>query len=173
MAKLLYQLEGVRGRNIAIYDKKCVISTKVTVGSIITGNMTDGEKTIFYSDVMGVQFKKSGNLIGYLQFETASVQMNNQNSNMFSENTFTFEHGKNGISNEQMEAIYHYVCDLIEAIKYGTAPAAAPAVPVAPAAPVMPAAPVAPAAQPLVCPKCGSPRDAANRFCMVCGERLG
>ena len=148
--------------------------------------MTDGEKTIFYSDVMGVQFKKSGNLIGYLQFETASVQMNNQNSNMFSENTFTFEHGKNGISNEQMEAIYHYVCDLIEAIKYGGTPAAAPAMPVAPAAPVAPVTPahvpvapvapvvpVAPVAQPLVCPKCGSPRDAANRFCMVCGERLG
>ena len=44
MAQLLYQLEGVRGRSILIYDRKCVISTKVSVGSLLTGNVTDGEK---------------------------------------------------------------------------------------------------------------------------------
>lgn len=118
MAQLLYELEGVRGRRIAIYDRKCVISTKPGVGSFLTGNVTDGEKTIFYKDIVGVQFKKSGTMIGYLQFETGSVQMNNQNSNMFSENTFTFEHNKNGITNEKMEAVYHEVCDLIEGVKY-------------------------------------------------------
>lgn len=158
MAKLLYQLEGVRGRSIKIYDRKCVISTKVSVGSIITGNMTDGEKTIFYKDVMGIQFKKSGGLIGYLQFETGSVQMNNQNSNMFSENTFTFEHGKNGVTNEQMEAVYNQICDIIEAVKYGdeiTESLTAVAKPKA-----------------LTCPKCGRPVTADNKFCMGCGEKL-
>ena len=119
MAKLLYQLEGVRGRCIEVYDRKCVISTKPSMGSFLTGNVSDGEKTIFYTDVVGVQFKKSGNLIGYLQFETGSVQMNNQNSNMFSENTFTFENNQNGITNAKMEEVYHQVCDLIEKIKYG------------------------------------------------------
>jgi hypothetical protein len=119
MARLLYQFEGVRGRTIWIFDRKCVIATKAGVASFITGNVSDGEKTIFYKDVVGIQFKKSGTLIGYLQFETSSMQMNNQNSNMFSENTFTFEHNVNGVTNEQMEAIYHYVCDLIEQVKYG------------------------------------------------------
>lgn len=119
MAQLLYELEGVRGRHMKVYDRKCVISTKPSAGSFLTGNVTDGEKTIFYTDVVGIQFKKSGALIGYLQFETGSVQMNNQNSNMFSENTFTFENGKNGVTNEKMENVYHEVCDLIEAIKYG------------------------------------------------------
>ena len=173
MAKLLYQLEGVRGRSIEIYDGKCVISTKVSVGSFITGNVTDGEKTIFYTDIMGVQFKKSGALIGYLQFETGSVQMNNQNSNMFSENTFTFEHNKNGITNERMETIYHQVCDLIEAVKYGAAPAAvAPAIPAAPVAPVAPATPVAPQPQGRVCPKCGKSVAPTDMFCMSCGQKL-
>jgi hypothetical protein len=154
MAKLLYQLEGVRGRSIAIYDRKCVISTKASVGSFITGNITDGEKTIFFQDVVGVQFKRSGGLIGYLQFETGSVQMNNQNSNMFSENTFTFEHGKNGVTNEQMEVIYHQVCDIIEAVKYGEA---------------LPESVKASN----ICPKCGRPLAAESKFCTGCGEKLG
>ena len=177
MAILLYELEGVRGRSMKVYDRKCVISTKATVGSFITGNVTDGEKTIFYADVVGVQFKRSGSLIGYLQFETGSVQMNNQNSNMFSENTFNFEHGKNGVTNEQMEAIYNQICDILETLKYGsvsTGTAAIPA-PAVPAAPVMPAAPapVAPVPQPMVCPNCGNPITPDDRFCMNCGQRLG
>ena len=124
----------------------------------MTGNISDGVKTIFYTDVVGVQFKRSGNLIGYLQFETGSVQMNNQNSNMFSENTFTFEHGRSGVTNEQMEAIYNQVCDLIEAIKYGDDPARI-------ATPV-----VKPAA--LSCPKCGRPVPPDSKFCVGCGERI-
>ena len=155
MAKLLYNLEGVRGRSIQIYDRKCVISTKAGVGSLLTGNVSDGEKTIFYPDVMGVQFKKSGALIGYLQFETGSVQMNNQNSNMFSENTFTFEHGKNGVTNEQMEAIYHYICDLIEQIKYGDAPQIVP-----------------PAPASNCCPNCGKVLNPGAAFCVGCGTKL-
>ena len=119
MSKLLYQFEGVRGRFMWVFDRKVVIATKAGMASLLTGNVSDGEKTVFYKDVVGVQFKKSGALIGYIQFETGSNQMNNQNSNMFSENTFTFENGKNGITNEQMESMYHYICDLIEQVKYG------------------------------------------------------
>jgi hypothetical protein len=160
VAQLLYRLEGVRGRSILIYDRKCVISTKVGVGSVLTGNVSDGEKTIFYTDVVGVQFKKSGGLIGYLQFETGSVQMNNQNSNMFSENTFTFEQGKNGITNELMETVYHQICDILEQIKYGdvTAPAQEPA----------------PAPSPGVkfCIHCGKENAATSKFCFGCGAPL-
>lgn len=59
MAKFIYEFEGVRGRTMKLYDTKVVIATDVTFGSIITGNATDGEKTIFLSDVVGVQFKKA------------------------------------------------------------------------------------------------------------------
>ena len=185
MAQLLYQLEGVRGRSMWVFDKKCVIFTKAGIGSFITGNVSDGEKTIFYKDVVGVQFKKSGGMIGYLQFETPSAQMNNHDSNMFSENTFTFEHNKNGVTNEQMEAVYHQICDIIESIKYGTAPAqATPAqatpAQVAPAqatpvqaAPVQ-AAPVqaAPVSQQGVCPNCGRQVAPDAMFCVGCGGSL-
>ena len=120
MAKLICTLHGVRGRIMKLYDTKCVIVTKKTAGSLITGNFTDGEKTIFLCDVVGIQFKKSGGMVGYLQFETPSMQMNNQNNNMFSENTFTFEDGVNGVTNALMISVYNYVADRIEEIKYGT-----------------------------------------------------
>ena len=119
MAKLIYRLHGVRGREMELYDTKCVITTRKTAGSLLTGNFTDGEKTIFLCDVVGVQFKKSGAMIGYLQLETPSVQMNNKNDNMFSENTFTFEDGKNGVTNGLMREVYDYIVDRIEEIKYG------------------------------------------------------
>ena len=120
MAEYICTIQGSRGRVIDIYDKKCVIKTEVTVGSVLSSNATDGTKTIFYIDCTGVQFKRSGLTIGYLQFETPSMQMNNQNSNFFSENTFTFEEKSGGLTNAIMENIYDYLCDFIESIKYGT-----------------------------------------------------
>lgn len=120
MSVLICKLTGSRGRRIAVYDNKCVITTDVSLGSLLTSNALDGQKTIFYIDVQGIQFKKSGFTIGYLQLETASIQMNNQNSNMFSENTFTFEDTSNGIPNALMEKIHDYIVDRIESYKYGT-----------------------------------------------------
>jgi uncharacterized CHY-type Zn-finger protein len=120
MAKFICELEGNRGRNLKLYDTKIIITTKKTVGSFLTGNITDGEKTIYLCDITGVQFKRSGLLIGYLQFETTSMQMNNQDSNFFSENTFTYAVGSNGITVELMEAFYTYITDRIEELKYGT-----------------------------------------------------
>lgn len=120
MANFICEFEGVRGRNLKLYDTKIIITTKKTAGSLITGNFTDGEKTIYLCDVVGVQFKKSGLAIGYLQFETPSMQMNNKNDNFFSENTFTYEKGKNGITNLLMEKVYSYIVDRIEELKYNT-----------------------------------------------------
>lgn len=118
MANFVCALEGARGRSIRIYDNKCEIRTGVTVGSLVTGNATDGYKTIFYIDCTGVQFKPSGLAIGYLQLETSSMQVNNQNSNFFSENTFTFEAGAYKITNALMQEVYNYICTRIEGYKY-------------------------------------------------------
>ncbi len=118
MANFICEFEGVRGRNLKLYDTKIIITTKLAVGSLITGNFTDGEKTIYLCDVVGIQFKRSGDLIGYLQFETSSIQMNNQSNNMYSENTFTYKDGKNRITNKLMEAVYTFITDRIEEIKY-------------------------------------------------------
>lgn len=87
----LFDITGCRGRAIKVYEKHIVITTDVTLGSVLTNNATDGEKTIFYKDIIGIQYKRPGFTIGYLQLETAAGQMNNLKSNAFSENTFTFE----------------------------------------------------------------------------------
>ena len=117
----VYVIKGVRGRWISIYPDRVVIDTKVTLGSIITRNATDGEKTIYYSDVIGVQFKESAMTIGYLQLETASSAMNNKNSNFFSENTFTFD--ITVIANETMKQVAEYVKQQVNKVKSGAHPA--------------------------------------------------
>lgn len=88
---LLYDLNGVRGRHLQIYEDRVVLKVTVGIGSFLTGNVSDGEKTIYFSDCIGVQFKESGLQIGYLQFETAGRLMNNATSNFFNENSFTWD----------------------------------------------------------------------------------
>ncbi len=117
MARFIARVLGARGRTLSIYDTKCVINTSVTAGSILSGNATDGEKTIFYLDCVGVQFKEAGRTIGFLQLETPSMQMNNQTSNFSSENTFTFE-DVSGSTNAVMQIVYSAICDLVETVKY-------------------------------------------------------
>jgi len=119
---LVYTIDGVRGRHIDIYTDKVVITTKVTIGSLLTHNTTDGEKTIYYSDCIGVQFKQSKFAIGYLQLETASSNGNNKSSNFFAENSFTFS--TTVISNDRMIEVADYVKSRVDAVKKGgTAPA--------------------------------------------------
>lgn len=120
MSNLICKLTGVRGRYLEVYDNKCIVRTEVTAGSLLTSNATDGEKTIFYIDCTGIQFKESGFAIGYLQVETPSMQMNNQASNFFSENTFTYEDGKNDVTNQLMRQVYRFISDRVEGYKYGT-----------------------------------------------------
>ena len=100
----VFELTGCRGRNMKVYTDRAVIVTDVTLGAVLTGNATDGEKTIFYHDVIGIQYKEPGLTIGYLQLETASGQMNNLASNQFSENTYTFLEGT-----DEMRKVKDYI----------------------------------------------------------------
>lgn len=111
----IYDLNGVRGRHLDVYDDKVVITVKAGIGSFLTGNVSDGEKTIYFVDCIGVQYKKSGFQIGYLQFETATGTMNNKNSNFFNENSFTWDTTKQ--SNETMEEVANYCKRRIDEIK--------------------------------------------------------
>ena len=98
-----------------VYEDRCEIVTDVTIGSVLTGNVSDGEKTIFYADCIGIQFKKSGALIGYLQIETAAPTMNNEKNNFFNENSFTFS--ETTIPNEKMLEVYWYIKDRVALYK--------------------------------------------------------
>ncbi len=124
LEKPVYSISGARGRSIDIYPNKCVITVNVTVVSIFSSNSTDGQKTIFYSDVIGIQFKKPGFTIGYIQLETASSSQNNEQSNFFNENTFTFE--SSHLSANEAEKIRDYISGQVELIKtmscFGTKP---------------------------------------------------
>lgn len=112
---LIYTIDGVRGRHIDVYKDKVVITTRVTIGSLLTDNATDGEKTIYYVDCIGVQFKPSKFTIGYLQLETASSSGNNKHSDFFDENSFTFD--KTVISNERMSEVTDYIKSCIDNVK--------------------------------------------------------
>lgn len=113
--EIVYHINGCRGRVIDIYPYKCVISTDVTVGSVITKNATDGEKTLYFQDCIGLQVKYSGLTIGFVQFETASPSANNLGSNFFNENTFTFENTQ--VSNEEMKIVVDYIKGQLDKIK--------------------------------------------------------
>ena len=112
----VYSINGVRGRHIDIFENKCIITTKVTLGSLLTHNATDGAKTIYYADVVGVQFKEPGITIGYLQLETPGLTMNNTASNFFNENSFTFD--TSVVTTKKMKEIAAYVESRVQEIKH-------------------------------------------------------
>lgn len=56
MSEKIYDLDGESGRHIDVYDNKVVLKVKAGLGSFFTGNFSDGEKTIYYSDCIGLQF---------------------------------------------------------------------------------------------------------------------
>lgn len=109
----IYSIDGVRGKHIDVYEKKCIIKVKPTIGSILVNTAMDGEKTIYYKDCVGIQFKPSNFAIGYLQLETSSGATHN----FFGENSFTFD--TSVISNEKMEEVANYIKAKIEEIKNG------------------------------------------------------
>ena len=114
----IYFFEGVRGRMLTVYDDKVIITTRPTIGSFITGNSLDGEKTIYFVDCIGVQFKQAGMTLGYIQFETASSSMNNKGSNMFNENSFTWD--TSVVSNDKMQEVANFVKGKIDELKRST-----------------------------------------------------
>lgn len=121
MSNYLGILHGVRGRSILIYDNKCEIKAISTVGTVLTSNITsnasDSIKTIYYTDCIGVLFKKAGIKIGYLELETPGLRQHSGGS-QYSENTFTFEE-TDVLSNELMQEVYTYITERIEGYKYG------------------------------------------------------
>ena len=82
---------------------------------MLTDSATNGEKTIYFVDCVGIQFKKAGLTLGYLQIETPSGNTNNIQNNFLNENSFTYE--TDNIPNGKMEEIALYIKDRISKIK--------------------------------------------------------
>ncbi|MBE6947700.1 MAG: SHOCT domain-containing protein [Ruminococcaceae bacterium] len=76
--------------------------------------MTQGEKTIYFKDAIGVQYKPSSIADGYIQIETAAGGVSTSNSQYSGENAIQFSGKK---SNEEAEIIVAYIRKQIEEIK--------------------------------------------------------
>ena len=111
----LYFFVGDEGRILTVYENRVDIITRPSLLANYTGN---GEKTIYYADCIGVQYKSSPSkmLRGFLQLETAGMQKNE--NNYYSENSFVWNIGKKSeVTNEQMEKVRDFIQEKIRLSK--------------------------------------------------------
>ena len=89
-----------------------------TKPKLFVGNFSNGEKTIYYKDCVGLQFNPSPSSwqLGYLQFETSS-NMTNNSSTYYNENTFVWYLKKSEVTNESMQEICNFANEKIGAYK--------------------------------------------------------
>ena len=107
------------GKILDVYENKVVFTSTQSTSTLVTGlvfgtSITQGEKTIYYKDATGVQYKPSTVLDGYIQVETASGNMTSSSSQYSGENSIQFS-GKQ--RNEEAEIIVAYIKNKIEEVK--------------------------------------------------------
>lgn len=129
-----YCLINASGKILDVYENKAVFTSTKSTSTLVTSvvfmdsQMSQGEKTIYYKDALGVQFKPSSITDGFIQIETASGNMTSSGSQYGSENSFNFS----STLNAEAETVANYLKQRIDEIKSG---ADAPAVVQAAASP--------------------------------------
>ena len=114
-----YCLVNNLGKILDVYDNKVVFTSTQSTSTVVTGlvfgtSMTQGEKTIYYKDAIGVQYKPSSIADGYIQVETAAGGVSTSSSQYSGENSIQFSGKK---SNEEAEIIVAFIRKQIEDIK--------------------------------------------------------
>lgn len=107
------------GKILDVYDNKVVFSSTKSTSTLVTGlvfgtSVTQGEKTIYYKDAIGVQYKPSSIADGYIQVETAAGGVTSSSSQYGGENSIQFS-GKE--RNAEAEIIVDFIKNKIEEIK--------------------------------------------------------
>ena len=107
------------GKILDVYDNKVVFSSTKSTSTLVTGlvfgtSVTQGEKTIYYKDAVGVQYKPSSIADGYIQIETAAGGVTSSSSQYGGENSIQFS-GKE--RNTEAEIIVDFIKRKIEEIK--------------------------------------------------------
>ena len=107
------------GKILDVYDNKVVFSSTKSTSTVVTGlvfgtSVTQGEKTIYYKDAIGVQYKPSSIADGYIQIETAAGGVTSSSSQYGGENSIQFS-GKD--RNSEAEIIVNFIKNKIEEIK--------------------------------------------------------
>lgn len=101
----IYRLDGGMVKVLYVYGDHLTLQAKKNLRSWVTHDFFRGTKEIYYSDILGVQYKDAGALIaGYIQFETAT---SHAKSNFDDENSFTFD--ASYITNEQAKEVAEFV----------------------------------------------------------------
>ena len=118
--------EGVRycmvnntGKILDVYDNKVVFCSTQSTSTVVTGlvfgtSTTQGEKTIYFKDAVGVQYKPSAIADGYIQVETAAGGVSSSSSQYGGENSIQFS-GKD--RNAEAEIVVAFIRKQIEEIK--------------------------------------------------------
>lgn len=114
-----YCLVNSLGRILDVYENKVVYTSTQSTSTIVSGlvfgtSVTQGEKTIYFKDAIGVQYKPSSIADGYIQVETAAGGVSTSNSQYGGENSIQFSGKK---SNEEAEVIVAFIRKQIEDIK--------------------------------------------------------
>lgn len=117
--------EGVRycivnsfGKILDVYDNKVVFTSTKSTSTVVSGlifgdSLTQGEKTIYYKDAIGVQFKPATITDGYIQVETAVGGMTSAKSQYGGENLIQF----GSKVNDEAETVTNFIKQKIEEIK--------------------------------------------------------
>ena len=117
--------EGVRycivnsfGRILDVYDNKVVFTSTKSTSTVVSGlifgdSLTQGEKTIYYKDAIGVQFKPATITDGYIQVETAVGGMTSTKSQYSGENSIQF----GSKVNDEAETVTNFIKQKIEETK--------------------------------------------------------
>lgn len=112
-----YCLVNNLGKILDVYENKVVFTSTQSTSTVVTslllgGSTTQGEKTIYYKDAVGVQYKPSSVTDGYIQVETAAGGTSASRA-YGGENSIQFG-GKN---NADAEIITDFIRKKIEEIK--------------------------------------------------------
>lgn len=107
------------GKILDVYENKVVFTSTKSTSTLVTGlvfgkPVTQGEKTIYFKDAIGVQYKPSSIADGYIQIETAAGGVSSTSSQYVGENAIQFS-GKD--KNAEAETIVGYIREQIEIIK--------------------------------------------------------
>ena len=86
-----YCLVNTLGKILDVYDNRVVFTSTQSTSTVITGlvfggSLTQGEKTIYYRDAIGVQYRPSSIADGYIQIETSVGGMASSSSQYGGEN---------------------------------------------------------------------------------------
>ena len=114
-----YCMVNNTGKVLDVYDNKVVFTSTQSTSTLVTGilfgtSLTQGEKTIYFKDATGVQYKPSSVLDGYIQVETAAGGVTSSYSQYSGENAIQFS-GKE--RNEEAEIIVAFIKKKIDEIK--------------------------------------------------------